>query len=191
MGAFCDVKHNLFIKREKENVIMENTNNIFNSTDTNNITRIPSEEARVPLSSYMPYSNEAKSQDVHMPTSIADLTKYTSGTVVELPEFGPGQPFYARLRRPSMLALVRSGKIPNSLLNAANEMFQNGMSGFDADDNNAMNDLFSVLDVICEASFVEPSYQQLKEANVTLTDEQYMFVFAYSQQGVKALESFR
>ena len=48
-----------------------------------------------------------------------------------------------------------------------------------------------VLDIIAEASFVEPTYAELKEAGVQLTDEQLIFVFNYSQAGVSYLESFR
>ena len=44
---------------------------------------------------------------------------------------------------------------------------------------------------MCEASFVEPTYKELKAAGVELTDEQYMFIFGYSQNGVADLESFR
>ena len=54
-----------------------------------------------------------------------------------------------------------------------------------------MSDLFDVLDVICEACFVEPSYEQLKDAGVSLTDDQLMFVFNYTQRGVSALNNFR
>jgi hypothetical protein len=50
---------------------------------------------------------------------------------------------------------------------------------------------FDLFDVMCEASFVEPTYKQIKEAGVELTDEQYMFVFGYAQNGVRQLQSFR
>ena len=39
--------------------------------------------------------------------------------------------------------------------------------------------------------FVEPSWSELKNAGIELTDEQYMFIFNYTQEGVKALEPFR
>lgn len=122
-------------------------------------------------------------------TPIEDLVKASNGTVVELPPFIEGQQFVARLKRPSMLALVRAGKIPNALISTANELFARG--NFDVDDTEAMNNLFGVLDAICEACFVEPSYSSLKEAGVSLTDEQYMFVFNYTQRGIKALSGFR
>lgn len=125
-------------------------------------------------------------------TSIEELKNYAGGNVVNLPAFGEGQPFVAKLKRPSMLALVKSGKIPNSLLTNANKMFESGIAeSFNSANERAMEDMFGVLDVICEASFVEPTYQQIKEAGIELTDEQLMFVFGYAQNGVKQLESFR
>ena len=47
------------------------------------------------------------------------------------------------------------------------------------------------MDKLCEATFVEPSYNEMKEAGIKLTDEQLIFIFDYSQNGVKALDSFR
>ena len=122
-------------------------------------------------------------------TPIDDLVKASQGTLIELPPFVEGQPFVARLKRPSMLALVRAGKIPNALITTANELFAKG--GFDTDDSSAMDNLFGVLDAVCEACFVEPTYAQLKDAGVTLTDDQLMFVFNYTQRGVSALGGFR
>lgn len=127
-------------------------------------------------------------------TSIEQLKNYSSGQIVELPAFGDGQPFVARLRRPSMLALAKSGKIPNSLLNSANSLFEKGPQGLMHSgnmDEDTMTKLFDIIDVICEASFVEPTYKQLKEVGIELTDDQYMFVFNYTQNGVQALDSFR
>lgn len=122
-------------------------------------------------------------------TTINDLKQYSQGQLVQLPSFAEGQPFYARIRRPSMLSLARSGKIPNALLTTANSLFLEG--GVDSNDESAMKDIFSVIDVLCEACFIEPSYQEIKDAGIELTDDQYMFVFTYSQKGVKALETFR
>ena len=123
-------------------------------------------------------------------TSFSDLEAYAKGQLVELPAFAEGQPFIARIKRPSMLALIKSGKIPNSLLNTAGQLFTDGMPDVTADDS-AMEKLFSLLDKVAEACLVEPSYAQLKEAGMELSDDQYMFIFNYTQRGVKALESFR
>lgn len=127
-------------------------------------------------------------------TTIEQLKNYRAGQIVELPAFGDGQPFIARLKRPSMMALAKQGKIPNELLNSANSLFEKGPQGvmhMDAFDDETMKKLFDIIDVICEASFVEPTYREIKEAGIELTDEQYMFIFNYSQIGVQALDSFR
>ena len=123
-------------------------------------------------------------------TSLAQLTKYTEGQVVELPSFAEGQPFIARIRRPSMLALAKSGKIPNSLLKTANGLFLGDSRG-KQNDEAYLRDVFDVLDVVCEACFLEPTWDELQEAGIELTDDQYMFIFNYTQTGVRALSSFR
>lgn len=122
-------------------------------------------------------------------TSLESLQEYARGAIVQLPSFSEDQPFVARLRRPSMMALAKSGKIPNSLLNTANSLFMG--EGMDSSNERALKEVLSIVDILCEAAFVEPTYSQLKEAGVELTDEQYMAVFNYTQQGVKALEPFR
>ena len=121
-------------------------------------------------------------------TSISKLNEYAKGQLVELPSFGEGQPFFARLRRPSMLALAKSGKIPNSLLATANRMF---VSSLDIKNDNMLKDFYMVMETILEASFVEPTYQEIKDAGVQLSDDQMIFVFNYTQQGVRVLDQFR
>lgn len=127
-------------------------------------------------------------------TSIEDLKNIAKGEVVELPPFVGEIPFVARLKRPSMLSLVKSGKIPNSLLTQANKLFVGGVEGVASkgmENEEMLDELFDILDVICEAAFVEPSFKDLRDNGIELTDEQYMAVFTYTQQGVKSLESFR
>ena len=121
-------------------------------------------------------------------TSISQLNEYAKGQLVELPSFGEGQPFFARLRRPSMLALAKSGKIPNSLLATANKMFD---SSLDTKSESMLKDFYMVMETILEAAFVEPTYQEIKDAGIQLSDDQMIFVFNYTQQGVRALDQFR
>lgn len=122
-------------------------------------------------------------------TTLSDLQQYSQGQLVQLPNFAEDQPFVARLRRPSMMALAKAGKIPNSLLSTANSLFMG--KGVDSNNEEALKDVLSIVDILCEASFVDPTYSQLKEAGVELTDEQYMAIFNYTQQGIKALQPFR
>lgn len=126
-------------------------------------------------------------------TSIAQLKSYANGELVELPPFAQGQPFVARLKRPSLFKLVKCGKIPNSLVVQANKLFTGGTASVrsQAVNEDMMDGLFAILDVVCEDSLVEPTYKQVRDAGLDLTDQQKMFVFNYSQNGVEALSSFR
>lgn len=122
-------------------------------------------------------------------TTLEQIKDYNKGTVVRLPDFAEGQPFIARVRRPSMLVLVKSGKIPNSLLSQATDLFKQGASSLG--EENTVSDLYSIIEVVCESALVQPSYKEIKDAGLTLSDQQMMAIFSYTQQGVKALESFR
>ena len=124
-------------------------------------------------------------------TSIDQLKLMSGGEIVKLPPFVQGQDFYAKLRRPSMLKLVQSGQIPNSLLRTANTLFSGEVEKELERDDEFMKDMFEVIDVLAGAVFVEPSWNELKQAGIELTDEQYMFIFNYTQEGVRSLEPFR
>lgn len=124
-------------------------------------------------------------------TSIDELLAMSQGELVELPPFVQGQKFIARLKRPSMMKLIKNGQIPNSLLRAANSLFV-GKTDEEVDmDDEFLKDLLGVIDVLADATFVEPRWEDIKSKGIELTDEQYMFIFNYTQRGVNALESFR
>ena len=123
-------------------------------------------------------------------TSLEQLKQYANGNIVRLPDFAEGQPFVARLKRPSILGMAKQGKIPNSLLVKTNELFVQSGS-LDTEENSMMQEIYDVIELIASETFVEPTYDEIKSTGIELTDEQMMFIFNYSQQGVKALESFR
>lgn len=124
-------------------------------------------------------------------TSLADLQSYAAGTIVRFPDFAEGQPFVARVRRPSMLVLAKQGKIPNTLLTAAGELFSKGGAGMDSDNENMLADVYGICEVIARASLVQPTYDEIQSVGMELSDDQIMAIFNYTQNGVKALESFR
>ena len=124
-------------------------------------------------------------------TSASDLQNYAAGVVVRFPDFSEGQPFVARVRRPSMLVLAKSGKIPNTLLTTAAELFSKGGGGLDTDNTNMLSDMYDIMHIICESALIQPSMQEIEAAGLQLSDDQMMAIFNYSQAGVKALESFR
>ena len=124
-------------------------------------------------------------------TSLSDLQKYAAGTVVRFPDFAEGQPFIARVRRPSMLVLAKSGKIPNTLLATANELFAKGGAGMDVTDPKMLGNFYDTCRVICEAALIQPTLAEIESSGMSLSDDQIMAVFNYTQSGVKALQSFR
>lgn len=125
-------------------------------------------------------------------TSFADLERYSKGTVVELPPFSSGHPFVARMIRPSMLYLVKSGKIPNTLLASANKLFyQNGsVNEKEIEDPALMTKMLDVIQPIIGSALLEPTLEDIERAGMELTDEQMIAIFNYTQTGVKALQNF-
>lgn len=121
-------------------------------------------------------------------TTVEELKSYAIGKVVELPPFDDGMPFVARLRRPSVLGLVKSGKIPNALLSSASLLFNNKGKGADDVD---FSEAIELIDVFVKEALVSPSYSEILESGMDLTVEQRMAIFNYTQEGVKALDSFR
>lgn len=124
-------------------------------------------------------------------TSLSDLQSYSNGTIVRFPDFAEGQPFVARVKRPSMLMLAKMGKIPNALLNSATQLFTKGGSGMDTKNGKTLSDIYDICEVIAKASLVQPTYDEIIDSGMTLSDDQVMAIFNYTQSGVKALENFR
>ena len=124
-------------------------------------------------------------------TSLHELQQYSKGSLIRFPDFDEGMPFVARVKRPSMLALAKSGSIPNSLLESANALFQKGGDGADIDNPKMLEEMYDVMEIICRSALISPSFDEIKNAGLQLTDEQMMAIFSYTQVGVKALQSFR
>lgn len=124
-------------------------------------------------------------------TDLSVMKGYAIGSVVQLPDFGPGQPFVARLKRPSLLTMAKTGKIPNSLIEQATSLFAKGTESLVNGKGNTLGEMCDIVDVIVEAALVEPTLKDLQSIGLELSDEQKMAIFSYSQGGVKALEQFR
>lgn len=123
-------------------------------------------------------------------TSVEDLKKMSGVRSVLMPPFYVGEDVVFKLKRPSLLSMASKGRIPNALLAEANELFMVGISDEDMDENTLknMHDLFELMAV---ESMVEPTYEELKEAGIELTDTQLLFIYNYSQHGITSLSPFR
>lgn len=125
------------------------------------------------------------------PTSISNIVEMSKGEVVEIPGFKSDEPVYFRLTRPSILLLAKTGRIPNALMSRASELFSKGSRSFGEDDGNMLAESYDVLHSLAEAAMVEPTMADLENAGVTLTDDQLIAIFNYTQNGINALTSFR
>ena len=127
-------------------------------------------------------------------TSLEQLQAIKQTEIIELPSFEDGTKLNVEVKKPNMMQLIAAGKIPNTLLNSAMEMF-NGKAGEKmqkaADNAGDLKDLVGMMNVIAEASLVNPTYKQIKGLGIDLTDNQLMGLLMYSQGGLKALENFR
>ena len=126
-------------------------------------------------------------------TTIADLKSYSAGNVIRLPGFGPGQNFVARVKRPSLMFLAKIGKIPNQLLSAASTLFNTGSLATEKSlsDDKKLETMYDICKIMAEAALVEPTFKDIKDAGLELTDEQLLSIFTYTQQGPDMLRSFR
>lgn len=127
-------------------------------------------------------------------TSLEQLQAIKNTEVVELPNFEDGTPLVVEIKKPNMMQLIASGKIPNTLLKGAMDMF-NGKTGekmAKASDNaKDLAELVGMMNILAEASLVTPSMKDLKKHGIELNDDQLMAILMYAQGGVKSLENFR
>ena len=127
-------------------------------------------------------------------TSLEQLQAIKQTEIIELPAFEDGTQLNVEVKKPNMMQLISSGKIPNTLLSSAMDMF-NGKTGEKmqkASDNiGDLKELVGMMNVIAEASLIKPTYKEIKSLGIDLTDNQLMGLLMYSQGGIKALENFR
>ncbi len=116
-----------------------------------------------------------------------ELNKIAQGEVVKLSPFISDEPFVVRLKRPSLLQLAASGKIPNPLLGVAEQLFNGNFSN----SKQNIKETAEFLLLIAKNALVFPTFDELCEKEINLTDLQLIEIFNYTQMGVKALENFR
>ncbi len=96
------------------------------------------------------------------------------------------KPVEVILRRPSLLGLATKGAIPNPLMTAAKNLFFKGLAA-DCD----LKTAGEVMQIVAKEALVSPTWDELQEAGIELTDRQLIEIFGYAQNGAQALSSFR
>lgn len=118
------------------------------------------------------------------------MVTYTENINTEAEVVLPGwcdDEFVCVLRRPSLLALASRGAITNPLMKTARRIFYSGVSA----ENGNLGEEGRILIEIAAAAMVKPTFAELQERGIELTDEQLIAIFQYTQTGAKSLERFR
>ena len=107
--------------------------------------------------------------------------------IIEIDGFEPGEKIAVRIKPASLLNLMMSGKLPNNLLGTVNELFDQkddtqAMQLFEQDENK-IKDIMEIIDLVCEQSLVEPTFEEIKDV---ITDTQKMQIMAEAQGNVTA-----
>ena len=123
-------------------------------------------------------------------TPLETIRIASQGNLVTIPGFDSNETFTVRLRRPNLFSFLKSGKIPNPLLETANGLFLGKGKGNNLSPKD-MSDVYDLMSVFCNECMVEPTYKELTDAGVELTHEQMQAVMVYATGGVKPLKSFR
>lgn len=93
-----------------------------------------------------------------------------------------------KLRRPSLVEMIVGDYIPNPLLATVGKLFQANAAEL-AKVNQVEQS--KALHCIAGRALVEPTLEELEAADVSLTDDQYMEIYAYVIGGAANLERFR
>ena len=125
-----------------------------------------------------------------MVTKIEDFVRMSRGSEIELPGFVTGETITVKVKRPSLLDMAKNGRIPNPLLNTAAELFKAGVTK-PINDGESFKSMSEVIMIEVKEALVEPTYEELEEAGVTLTDMQMFYIHDFVQSGVNALKVFR
>lgn len=105
-----------------------------------------------------------------------------------LPGWQPDAEITVRVRRPSLYAMLAANAALNPLIPELNKLFVRHDHGSVSQPTNAYA---KALIAIAKECLTEPTYAQLEEAGVQLTDEQLLQLSLYATEGMEWLCSFR
>lgn len=102
--------------------------------------------------------------------------------VIEIPGFEPGELFSVRVKNVGVLSMIIGGKLPNSLLVMATQLFPDTQSSESLqkstdkllDDPEALKAMSQMMRAIAKEALVEPKYEDIAEG---ITDEQIQSIF--------------
>ena len=118
--------------------------------------------------------------------TIEELKKVKT-QIIQISDFSGEGTFNVEVRRPSLLTSATSGNIPNELIGDVNDLFFGKKEEKDIE----MSKLKEIYDGIVKATLVSPSFEELVENDIQLTEVQIGELYKYVVGGVKELKYFR
>lgn len=129
-------------------------------------------------------SEENKQLEV---TSVDTIKEKIEGKVVPMPGWDEDS-INVKLKRPSLMGLVKKGKVPNQLLGVVEKAIDGQIDEVVKKEEQGFQRVVQLFDIIAEEAIVDPPYDVFEGE---LTDEQQFFIFSYALRGIQELTSFR
>ncbi len=128
--------------------------------------------------------------------SIEEIKEKSRGTLVEIPDWEPGQYITVRLRTIDVTPLImETGAIPNELSVEVSSMFEDkekqksDLKGQE-DYKMKIDKFIPTLEAIAKQSLAEPTYEEINEI-YPLTMQQKIAIFKYVTGSIEQLKPFR
>jgi len=121
-------------------------------------------------------------------TDIQEAARRHGPREYALPGWEPGEEFSCRLSRPGLVAMARAvGFVPNPLIEAIQELFFPAAGGTRLAPEQQAKALYE----IARYALVSPTMEELTDAGLELTDEQYLAIYAFALKGADGMARFR
>lgn len=122
----------------------------------------------------------------------AEQFRNKSVSIIQIPGFDAGETFDIKVKKLSIVGLISSGKIPNSLMQVVKNAFEGIKSTTNTEENDASimdkaGEIGKLLDIVCAEAMLEPAFDDIKDA---MNDAQKLAVFQFIQGGVEDVKPF-
>ena len=115
-------------------------------------------------------------------------------SIIKIPGFEQNEVFEIKVRKLSIVGLMSSGKIPNSLMKVVKDAFagiksstQNGGEDNTEAIMDKAGDIGKLMDIVCREAMLEPTFEEVEDV---MNDAQKIAVFQFTQGGVEAVQPF-
>lgn len=138
----------------------------------------------------LPRKKETTEEFALKVSTLAELQQESKGKVIEIAGFDGITPIKVKVKPVSLMAAIAGDSIPNELLSKAVEVFE-GQPKKEPYTRDKIIEMYDMLIWYARTCLVEPTYQELEEAGIELTDFQLMDIYHFAREGQAALSTFR